>query len=165
MVRLSPSLTLHREGLVGDATQSSESSLTYNADATPPSVRSRRALIAYAHRQLRDLAERDGARDEYSYATVLRLIHALIQDGSATPQIGSNGAGGIFVEWLAGGLSLTLDYEDETEILIVASSVSEGVEFQSTVTAWWTADTEGIVAARAFLARLSAFVVHPISLT
>ncbi|WP_409047868.1 hypothetical protein AB2L57_00995 [Microbacterium sp. HA-8] len=139
--------------------------MTYNADSTAPSVRSRRALLTFAHRELRDLAERTGARDDFPYATVLRLINALIQDGSATPQISSNGDGGIFVEWLAGGLSLTIDYEDETEILIAASSVAVGVEFEKTVTAWWTASSDVIPAARSFLARLSSHVAHPISLT
>lgn len=162
---MSPSLTLHREGLVSEPAQHFETSLTYNADSTLPSVRSRRAILSYAHRELRGLAERMGARDDFSYATVLRIISALIQNGSATPQVSSNGDGGIFVEWLAGGLSLTIDYEDETEILIAASSDAMGVEFDKTITAWWTESSDPIPAARSFLARLSSNVAKPISLT
>ncbi|WP_367147133.1 hypothetical protein AB0870_17790 [Microbacterium proteolyticum] len=125
--------------------------------------RPRRLLIMSAYRQLRALAIRQNAASGAAYARILRLPGTLLADGAPTPQIGSNGEGGILVEWLVNGQSLTIDYEDETEILIVASDRG-GLQFEVTITAWWEHRDPAIVATRQILADMSSGLAYPIPL-
>ncbi|MDT3343762.1 hypothetical protein [Microbacterium aquilitoris] len=66
------------------------------------------------------------------------------------------------VEWLVGSRSLVIDYEDETEILITASTQTDGIVFSESVTAWWTPDDPTIRSARKFLADISVGAVRPL---
>lgn len=162
---MTPSLTMPRtESLTGGDVQTSilAPSFTYGEPSSNV-PRSRRLLIMSAHRQLRALAARQEASSEAPYARILRLLGALLVDGAPTPQIGSNGEGGILVEWLVNGRSLTIDYEDETEILIAASN-RDGLVFDATITAWWEHRDEPIIATRRFLAEIASGLVHPIPL-
>lgn len=162
---MSPSATLTRDGVVGSRSliiPDVHRSLTDGAIARG-GARSRSALLKHAHLHLRTLALRQTRRDDTSFATVLRLIAALTQDGSATPQISSNGEGGILVEWLVAGSSLAIDYEDETEILISAATPA-GLRFAETMTSWWSQGDSAVVKARAFLSEISAAVARPIPL-
>lgn len=162
---MTPSLTMPRtESLTGGDVQASIAapSFTYG-EASSNVPRSRRMLITSAYRQLRALATRQSAVSDVPYARILRLLGALLVDGAPTPQIGSNGEGGILVEWLVNGQSLTIDYEDETEILIAASD-RDGLVFDATITAWWEHRDQSIIATRQFLAQIASGLVHPIPL-
>jgi len=126
--------------------------------------RSRRALLIHANDQLKRLAQRQNASDMEPYRLILRLLGALITDGSATPQIGDNGEGGVAVEWLVDGNLLRLDYEDETEILLTATNSHGQRVLCETITAWWLGQDSAIVQARDFLRGLAGSVAQPIPL-
>lgn len=162
---MTPSMTLSRPDSFTNSDERSaisRPSLTYGVSISG-GARSRRALIMSAYRQLRALAARQGATSEAPYARVLRLVGALLGDGSPTPQIGSNGEGGVLVEWLVDGRSLTIDFEDETEILISASTPN-GLVFAESVTAWWELNDRVLADARRFLKEMSVGLAHPIPL-
>lgn len=162
---MTPSLTMSRpDSLTSNLERDVVTfpSLTYGAGPSS-GARSRRALIMSAHRQLRALAARQGASSEFPYARVLRLIGSITIDGAPTPQVGSNGEGGILVEWLVNGWFLALDYEDETEILLSAST-PDGFRFAETITAWWEQHDAAVTSARRFLAEMAAGVAHPVPL-
>lgn len=162
-----PSFTLPAVASYGGASRlthgSDNSSLTLNRRGWSSTGRSYDALLTYALSGLKHLAARQPATDR-RYAILLRLIGALIRDGSATPQVGSNGEGGVMIEWLVGSRSLTIDFEDETEILITASTQTDGVIFSEPVNSWWTPADPTIQRARQFLAEISVGAVRPLSL-
>ena len=126
-------------------------------------ARSPYALLSYAAARLSDLGRRQGAIRWQPYAIVLRLITAVTDEGSATPQIADNGEGGIEVLWLVDGSSLTVDYEDEFEILLTGAREGDRA-FTHLLTAYWTEQDAAIAEARRFLADISTGVRHPIPL-
>ncbi|MDM4761528.1 hypothetical protein QT381_00705 [Galbitalea sp. SE-J8] len=141
-------------------------STALSLDVEPSTIyRSRRALLTYSVARLRELARRQGARHQEPYAVVLRLIDAIIGVGSATPQIADNGEGGIEVLWLVNGASLTIDYEDEFEILVEGVAADGTRAFAHTLTRYWTRADSTVVDAKRFLATLSASVARPLPLS
>lgn len=162
-----PSLTLPLEQLPSDGEElgfSSDASLTGHERVLPPTTRSRRALLIYAHGRLCDLAERQGRSSVEPHRHVLHLLGSLLVDGSPTPQIGDNGDGGISVEWLVDGRSFRLDYEDESEILLEGRGPAGDLLFSQTVTAWWLSTDQAIIGARDFLKLLARDVHRPLPL-
>ncbi|MDQ1205484.1 hypothetical protein [Microbacterium sp. SORGH_AS_0862] len=118
----------------------------------------------YAHRQLRDLAERQRAVNIEPYRIILRLLGHVLTDGAPTPQIGDNGDGGVAVDWLVDDVSVRLDYEDETEILLTAVRGRERI-LCDTLTKWWVEDDVTIKQARELLSGLAGQVRNPIPLS
>ncbi len=163
---MTPSLTLDREQEQAETSDFNEvrpTALTFDEPTT--TYRTRRALLTFAMARLRELADRQKATYREPYAVVLRLIDALIGVGSATPQIADNGEGGIEVLWLVNGQSLTIDYEDEFEILVTAVDAAGNRRFAHTLTAYWTRSDAAVIEAKNFLAEISSSVAHAIPLS
>ena len=158
------SLTLEsRPNEVDEVRSVTDSSLTRN-EQVAPLFRSRRALLTHAHGQLKQLSQRQKASDMEPYRLILRLLGTLVTDGSATPQIGDNGEGGVAVEWLVDGNLLRVDYEDEAEILLTATNSRGERVLCETITAWWLDRDLAIVQARDFLRGLAGSVTQPLPL-
>lgn len=163
---MAPSLSLTLESSASDVDEIrsvTDSSLTRN-ESVSPGFRSRRALLIHANEQLKRLAQRQDASDIEPYRLVLRLLGTLITDGSATPQIGDNGDGGVAVEWLVDGNLLRLDYEDETEILLTGMNSHGQRVLCETITAWWLGQDPAIVQTRDFLKGIAGSVARPLPL-
>ena len=163
-----PSLTIPWERQFHDTDDvwiDADASLTRHEGFADTNYRSRRDLLKFAHAHLRDLAIKTGVSDVEPHRRILRLLNAVIADGSPTPQVGDNGEGGIEVEWLVNGKTLRLDYEDESEILLEARNADASLIFSETVTAWWLPGDSAIVAARDFLESLAPEVARPLTLS
>lgn len=74
--------------------------------------------------------------------TAAMFIRRLLDADGPTPQIRSNGADGIEVEWLVNGVSLTIDVASESEILIYAVDNAERELFSKEITSRWSTSDE-----------------------
>lgn len=163
---MTPSLTIERDGVVTDDGAFEDVTSTVVAIESDPTsrYRSRRELLSYTTSRLLELAKRQGATRSEPYSITLRLVAALVGSGSATPQVADNGDGGIEVLWLVNGTSLTLDYEDQFEILLTAVGPDGTRLFAYELTAYWTPGEEAIMKAHACLRAMSSELAHPIAL-
>ncbi|MDQ7991269.1 MAG: hypothetical protein REI45_01170 [Propionicimonas sp.] len=163
---MTPSLTLERPLGSTDLSELEQMQLAALSLRVEPTsaYNSRHALLSFAATKLDALARRQNARLREPYAIVHRLIAALIGGGSATPQIADNGEGGVEVLWLVNATSLTIDYEDELEILLTGVRADGSRAFAHTLTAYWTENDNAIAEARSYLADLSSGVRHAIPL-
>lgn len=166
---MSPSLTLDRDQdlIQFDHSTFGVGSALSLGRVAQPEYRTRRTLLTFAKIRLQELAARQQARHQGPYVVVLRLIAAIVGNGSATPQIADNGDGGIEVMWIVNGASLTVDYEDELEILVTAVGADGTRLFAHTLTAYWTPFDAAIAEAKSFLAAISAGMTarHALPLT
>lgn len=108
---------------------------------------------------------------ESDNAAAFPLAHAaaiflgrFIRIGGVTPQIGSNGAGGIEIEWLVAGTSLTIDIASESEILIYALDPAGAEMFSKEITTRWATSDEIFLRAEALLREMATRVVTRASL-
>lgn len=127
--------------------------------------RERAALIAYATRQLEDLARQQRTKDDHDrYATMLSLVEELVSDGVPTPQVSDNGEGGILIEWVAGGHLLRADYESAAEILVTATDSRGVVQFEEILRAGEIKGSAVTLRGQAFLHSLRPLVRRPVPL-
>lgn len=90
--------------------------------------------------------------------TAANFISRLLEDDRPTPQVASNGAGGVEVEWLVNGVSLTIDVASESEILIYAVDANGGELFEKEITSRWSTGDPVFVKASALLDELKSQV-------
>jgi len=92
------------------------------------------------------------------------FLGRLIKVDGPTPQIGSNGAGGLEIEWLVADTSLTIDIASESEILIYAIDRAGREMFAKEITSRWTTGDEIFTSAENLLNEMATEVVARASL-
>jgi hypothetical protein len=93
--------------------------------------------------------------------TAAMFVSRLIDVNSPTPQIRSNGAGGIEIEWLVNGVSLTIDVASESEILIYAVDNADRELFSKEITSRWSTSDEVFDRAAALLKEMALHIDAP----
>lgn len=87
------------------------------------------------------------------------FLGRLIRVDRPTPQIGSNGADGLEIEWLVAETSLTIDIASESEILIYAIDPAGREMFAKEITSRWTTGDQIFADAEKLLDEMAAGVV------
>ena len=153
----------------GEATSNSSMQSTLGAlvPSSAPSGAPHEMLSEYAMRSLREWWQHQPDRNaSFVLAwTAANFINRLLDNDRPTPQVASNGAGGVEIEWLVNGVSLTIDVASESEILIYAVDATGNELFEKEITSRWSTDDPVFVQASGLLDELTTQVAARVTVT
>ncbi|WP_300641835.1 hypothetical protein [Nocardioides sp.] len=123
-------------------------------------------LLAHFVSSLAQAVVGEDVRLTFSLArAATELVDALLIDDGPTPQVSPGPEGGIAVEWLVNGSSLTLHIVSESDIRLWADSAAGEEIFDFELNANWKSNDESIRTARAFLKHLRGSIGNRVVLS
>lgn len=131
---------------------------------TQLSARPKLALLKHTRDQLSVLAKRQNATNTEKYNDALAIVNALIEDDSPTPQVSDNGEDGVLVEWIVGGSTLTLDYDGDELIYLIARDADGKILFETETKRTGFGVAPAMAQAKVFLRDLAKNIRQPIAL-
>jgi hypothetical protein len=157
LIRRAPrtNLRLVKEPSTSTSTLPDDGSSTEVASVAAGPVVTKRELVSHAINSVAAISVADGELDVETAMAALLLIHHLVVDNSATPQISPGAEGGVMVEWRVKGRSLNIQVLSEADIYAWAEDQDGTERFQYELTSKWTPSDEPILAMNNFLAALS----------